>query len=371
MENLFHGLKFYIKLGTIFIFTIYTGLFLLVRIQRAQIDDPVSKIENASIEKRKEYSEFAANMNSGLIIKSFDVFDVQKNRFVIDATLWFEFYVYQLGLDVIDKFTFVGGKILAKSAPNIRINEDKLLVTYQMVFEVRAELNQVSFPISNHRLVIVLVNYNVPPSEMMFNDQDRAHTFIVAGNVFRASDWAVQSLATQPGIIATSLDEYATDKVVEYPCLAFTVNVEKKSFKDLFVLFIPLFTAALFAWLSLMMNVNNHTGRFTLAVTAVTTILAYRYVIEQSIPRVGYFTLLDKFYLGFLINCFVIFLFHLVITSLWFTLDKKLAEEVAATGEKSSDEIMISGRGLTIMRDIFFAMITVYLFSMTTYFLLY
>ncbi len=371
MENKSQGSKFYIKLLSVLLFIAYTSLLFVVRIGRAQIDDPVTKVENASVEKRKEYSGFAANMQAGLMIKSFPAFDVQKNNFLVDGALWFEFYVYQIGLDVIDKFTLEGGKILSKSAPNIKIEDDKLLVTYQIVLEVKGDFNHSSFPIANHRLVITMVNYDLPPSEMMFSDLDRAHSFIVAKNAFQSSDWGVHSLLTQPGIITTSLDEYSPEKIIEYPCLAFTINVVKKSFKDLCVLFLPIFTALLFSWLSLLMNVNNHTGRFTLAITAVTAILGYRYVIEQTSPRVGYFTMLDKFYLGFLLTSFLIFIFHLLMTSIWYRINKSLAAEVVSTGESQSDEVVVTGKTLSLMRDIFFFSIALTMYLMTGYILLY
>lgn len=361
--------KFYLKLFSIFVFVVYTAILFALRLQGARIDDPISKVENVSIEQRKAFREFAATMKAGLLIKRFGAFEVHRNNFIIDGTLWFEFYGSQLGLDVIEKFSFIGGKILSKSAPDIKLKEDRLVVTYQIVFEVKAELNHRSFPIANHRLVIVLVNHFLTPSEMFFSDLDQANSFIVAENVFQASDWGLHSTAIQPGLVTLGLDSHDKSKREEYPCLAFTINFIKKTFKDLLVLFIPIFAAALFSWLSLLMDISNHVGRFSLSITAVTAILGYRFVIEQASPRIGYFTILDKFYLGFLISSFFVFVYHLIMTSVWYALERKKNEQKATV--EAEENITMSASTISMIRDISFVLIGCYTYFVTAYFLFY
>jgi hypothetical protein len=343
-----------------------------IRLKNFDCNDQVPNIKNIPAENSKAFREFAATMKAGLFIKNFPTFHMNKNNFTVDATMWFEFYGSQLSLDVIDKFTFLNARIISKSAPDIKINKDKLLVTYQIVFDMRGNLNYKNFPLANHMLSIVMVNYSIMTNEMFFDELDQTNSFILSPEITGA-EWAVHSTKTLPGMIVANLDDHVKDKNVEYPAIGFTTTFVRKSFKDLLVLFMPIFTAGLFAWLSLLMNVSNEVGRFSLAITAFTAILGYRFVIEQASPQVGYFTLLDKFYLAFLALCFFVFVFHLVITAMWYVVDKK----------RSSDEVQgllveavvtsstITSASLKIMMDIAFGICGATLYGVTLYFLFY
>ncbi len=365
-------LFFYFKLFVVFAYLVYAVVLFGMRLRKFDCNDPVPNIKNISIEQSKAFREFAATMKTGLFIKNFPTFHINKNNFTVDATMWFEFYGSQLSLDVIEKFTFLNARIISKSAPDIKINKDKLLVTYQIVFDVKGNLNYKNFPLASHMLSIVMVNYSIMTNEMVFDDFDQANSFVLSPEISGA-EWGVHSTNTLPGMIVASLDDHVKDKNVEYPAIGFTTTFIRKSFKDLLVLFMPIFAAALFAWLSLLMNVSNEIGRFSLAITAITAILGYRFVIEQVSPQVGYFTLLDNFYLAFLALCFFVFVFHLVITAMWYVIDKKRSTDEAQgllVEAVVTPSIMTSDSLKTLM-DIAFCICGVILYGVTLYFLFY
>lgn len=363
---------FYFKLFVVFAYLVYVVVLFGMRLRKFDCNDPVPNIKNISIEQSKAFREFAATMKTGLFIKNFPTFHINKNNFTVDATMWFEFYGSQLSLDVIEKFTFLNARIISKSAPDIKINKDKLLVTYQIVFDVKGNLNYKNFPLASHMLSIVMVNYSIMTNEMVFDDFDQANSFVLSPEISGA-EWGVHSTNTLPGMIVASLDDHVKDKNVEYPAIGFTTTFIRKSFKDLLVLFMPIFAAALFAWLSLLMNVSNEIGRFSLAITAITAILGYRFVIEQVSPQVGYFTLLDSFYLVFLALCFFVFVFHLVITAMWYVIDKKRSTDEAQglLVEAAVTPSSMTSDSLKLVMDIAFGICGVTLYGATLYFLFY
>ncbi len=365
-------LFFYFKLFVVFAYLVYVVVLFGIRLRKFDHNDPVPNIKNISIEQSKTFRDFAATMKTGLFIKNFPTFHINKNNFTVDATMWFEFYGSQLSLDVIEKFTFLNARIISKSAPDIKINKDKLLVTYQIVFDVKGNLNYKNFPLANHMLSIVMVNYSIMTNEMIFDDLDQANSFILSPEI-SGVEWGVHATNNFPGMIVASLDDHVKDKSVEYPAIGFTITFIRKSFKDLLVLFMPIFSATLFTWLSLLMNVSNEVGRFSLSITAFTAILGYRFVIEQVSPQVGYFTLLDSFYLVFLALCFFVFVFHLVITAMWYVIDKKRSTDEAQglLVEAAVTPSSMTSDSLKLVMDIAFGIFGVTLYGATLYFLFY
>jgi hypothetical protein len=205
---------------------------------------------------------------------------------------------------------------------------------------------------------------------MFFDDTTATQAFTVSDDIFDSS-WRVHSTGIRAGLIAQTLDK-TRDKRVEHPCVAFIVNFGKKSFKDILILFMPIFTSGLFAWLSLLMNLSNHVGRFSLAISAVTALIGYRFVIEQVSPHVGYFTILDKFYLFFLGFGFAIFVFHLLLTSFWHFIDKKLADAEAVDSEQVAAEFgLITPEFVKKLVHSVFTISSLLMYVLTLYFLFY
>lgn len=359
---------FYSKLCILLLFLAYAVILFWVRLKGFSSDDPLPAVQAVTIEQRKEFREFASLVRTGLYVKNFSTFNMSKNIFVVDATLWFEFYGSQIGLDVINRFSINNATIRSKSPPDVKVVNDKLVATYQLVFELQSDLKFHAYPLTDHSLSIVVLNNFVTPSEMYFDDDDSAHSFNVSDNLFNSS-WGVNSIKVQAALLREKLDRRDTNKIVDIPAVVYTINFEKRSFKELLILFLPLFAAGFFSWLSLLMNLSNEVGRFSLAITAVTAILGYRFVIEQVSPQVGYFTVLDKFYLFLLSFCFLMFVFQLILTAYWYVLSKRVEAEGDAQDRAAVQEV--HGRVLKKSMDVVFVVSSFLMYGSTLYFLFY
>lgn len=273
--------------------------------------DTLPELQPINTEAIKKLGTFAVRVRTGLFIKKFIVFDVINNRFVIDAVAWFEYNPDEIMPDKVAQFSFDNGKILSLSTPDIKVINDQVFAKYNVIFELTGDLQFHKFPFEDHTLPIVMTNNYVTPEEMYFMvDGSSFHM----ENKYFSANWRIVDLNIDSGFTRISLDKENTSKKAESPKALFAINFAKASFKPSMVIFIPLFATTIFSLVSFLMKLSNTIGRFTLAVSAVTALLGYRFVLEQMMPKVGYFTTADIIYIFLLIFSFICFLFQLMIT---------------------------------------------------------
>jgi len=300
------------KILMFFLLFVYViGLFAYA-LKDFRSEDPVPPVEIVTVEMHKQLRDLSARIRAGLHIKNFPTFEFAHNQFIIDALIWFEFNKNELMLKTIEKFSFENSTILSKSAPHVSINGDNILAKYDITFNVKTDLDFHRFPLGDHRLSMVLTNEFVSPAEMYFYDDADAISFTVSPDIF-ISNWSVYALNTTPGYSSISIDEHHTSRRSSHPKVAFTIDFAKAGINRILIIFVPLFAAMLFALFTFLMSFNNHSGKTTLSVTAITAILGYRFVIQQMSPSVGYFTITDKIFLFFLIFSLFIFIFQLIL----------------------------------------------------------
>jgi len=313
---------------TLFILLIgYVLVLFNITLSQVRIDDPKVIIKPVEAEVREKYREFTAQVKTGLLIKNFVSFNFMKNNFVIDGIVWFEFDSSEMMLKKVEKFSFENGRILYKSPPDMKMYGNRIFVKYKVVFEVRTNLDFHHFPISDHRLSIVMSNDFVSPGEMYFDDKEGSLSFTIGENLF-TSNWKPYALDVQSGYSSMVLDKTDAEKKAVHPQVVFTIDFKKAGIKKVLIIFIPLFAAAFFSIFSFLVSMANYRGIFSLAITAMTALLGYRFVIEQLSPKVGYFTTTDSLYIFFLIFSFIVFLLQLLLTRKHFQLsiEKKKTE---------------------------------------------
>lgn len=301
-----------VKLGIIVMVIVYIMGLIRFSLLYFNTTDHVPQIQPINTEIIKKLGVFATKVNVGLFIKQFPSFDITKNNFVIDAVVWFEFNPSKIMLDTIEKFSFDQGNIRYRTPPEIKkSSEDRVLVKYNVLVELKTDLQFHKFPFEDHRLAVVISNNFVAPEEMYYVVE--ASSFQMLPNIFPAN-WKIVDTQVDAGFLNLPLDKQDESKKAANPKALFVINFAKASIKDFLIIFIPLFSAACFSLLSFAMNITNPIGRFTLAISAVTALLGYRFVIEQIMPKVGYFTSTDAIYLFLLIFAFMCFIFQLMFT---------------------------------------------------------
>lgn len=327
--------------------------------RRVHVTDPVPQIIPITTNVIKELGTFAVKVRTGLFIKNFPEFEIIKNNFIIDSVLWFEFNADEITIDSIGKFSFDRGSILSKAPPEIKLIDNKIFAKYNVVFNIKSELNYHKFPFEDHRVAIIISNNFVTPQEMYFFVD--GSSFQIAKNIFPAN-WKLQDLNVDAGYVRHELDQQDKTKKAEHPKALFMINIVKASARKILVIFLPLFSAMFLSFFSFVMNIANVVGKFSLAISAITALLGYRFVIEQMMPPTGYFTTTDEIYLFLLILSFLIFIFQLLLTRLYMLRADPKAEENKNISAKFPPEKLekINAYGF-IITAILFIVITSYI----------
>lgn len=310
MLAMFLDIKFKFFLFILLFFYVI-GLFAF-SLRSFRSDDAIPDVKVISVKMRKQFRDLSIKINTGIYIRNFSTFDFITNNFVVDAMVWFEFNKNEILLKTIDQFSFENSTITYKSPPYVTMHGEKMLVQYDVIVDVKTDVNFYRFPLEDHRLSLVLTNRFVTPNEMYFDDSNDALSFKVSDRLF-TSNWRIHNLHGASGYASLYFDQHNPHRKMQSPKAIFTIDFQKSGINKILLIFVPLFAAAFIALFTFLMSFNSFQGKTTLGVTAVTALLGYRFVIQQMSPSVGYFTLTDKLFIFFLIFSFFIFVFQIIL----------------------------------------------------------
>ncbi|MFH0898065.1 MAG: hypothetical protein V1855_00620 [bacterium] len=330
--NFLCALKF--KIIVFVCVVLYVVLLFHATLSTFRTEDKIPTIKTIGLSMQKEFQNIAAKVRAGIFIKNFPTFDFTNNRFVVDALVWFEFNKHQIMRETIDKFSFQNGEILECADPVVHVYDDKVLALYNVLFQTKTDLDFSRFPLEDHRVSIVLTNEEVSPSEMYFDDRSKWSSLVLSDRVF-ISNWVVHNKNILLGYKELDYDQFNTQRKVQNPTIVFSIDFKKVGIKNVLIIFVPIFAAVFLALFIFLMSFNNYIGKITLAVTSITALLGYRFVIQKMMPVIGYLTITDALYLFFLFFVLAIFVFQaLLVRQYMFLMEKdKLARRERAEAD--------------------------------------
>ncbi len=298
---------------------------------KKNMTDTIPQLNPINTKVIKEFGPFTVNVKTGMFIKNFPTFDVIKNNFTIDSIIWFEFNSDEIPLETVEKFSFDNDAILYRSPPDIKVVENRIFAKFNVIFNIKTSLNFHKFPFEDHKISLVLSNNFVTPSEMYFTTD--SNSFQITPDIIPTS-WKLKDLNVNSGYLNLDLDKKDKEKRVAAPKTLFTIDIQKNGIRKILIIFIPLFASTYLSLFSFVMNIANVVGKFSLAITALTALIGYRFVIEQMMPQVGYLTTTDMIYILLLIISLICFIFQLLITRLFML----YSDEVKNAPEKDHDK---------------------------------
>lgn len=275
--------------------------------------EKVPEIKLIDMSMHKEIRNFSSQVETGIFIKNFDEFNVNDDSFTLGAVIWFSFLADEAMLDTISQFSFINGKILEKSAPDIRLEDGgRMFVKYDIRLSLKSSLNYYAYPFDDHTVSLLLTNNYVTPDEIYFSVQ--ATGFQVAEKLFTGY-WTLVDRKSSWGYTDLTLDTADEDKSVQRPTVVYSFLFQKPGPRSVSLIFLPLLASLFLGFISLILSLSTQsTPRFTLSLGAFTAILSYRFVIDRMIPSVGYFTLADTAYMIILLTAIIIFAFQVTIS---------------------------------------------------------
>jgi len=240
-------------------------------------------------------------IKTGLFIKSFPGFDIIKNDFILDGVVWFEFNPSLISLETLGEFTFDNASKVTKSKPDIRLLHDTLYVKYNVSVSFSANLDNQFFPMNDHQLFIVMINENFLPTEVVFHVDNSCFDY---SDDMDTRDWVLDGKNVESGYMELQLDEFSGRKM-SYPQVIFTLNLKKRGLRKAALIILPTLMILFLGTTTALPYATKSVIFISIAITCVTGLIAYRFVINSISPNVGYFTFTDHFFNFILAESFV------------------------------------------------------------------
>ena len=258
--------------------------------------------------KLVQFGGFPTTVRVGLFIRDFAVFDILKNEFTFSGIVTFEFDPSVISLDSLGKFSFQKGEILEITSPFTELRNGLLFARYGVRARFKTGLNHAYFPLAGYRINIVLDNYFLAPSEVVFASSTTR--FVLAPGIY-VSGWKEYDKHIYTGYFIDQIDEGDADKSVYHPRVIFSIDYIPTGLRQLVTIILPLLLIFSITIFTFSMDPDQYyRSILTLSSGAVTGLIAYRFVIENLSPKVGYFMLGDMLFFLFLTMTFVIFFFN-------------------------------------------------------------
>lgn len=255
-----------------------------------------------------------AVVKTSFLLSDFRQFDTLANNFECEGTLWFEFDPLLVSLDTISHFEFENATIKYKSKPKIRMVDKSVLASYDILINFNTELDYSFFPMDDHMLALILVNKTVSPHKLLF-EADKG-SFKVNADI-QARGWKYFYHDVFTGYTHEQFNSTKKFIKVEYPALQFSIFYVRAGLKYTLVLMLPMLIFIIIMLTAFSYDPVKYFSSIMVANGAsLSGLIAYRFVIENMSPKVGYFMLSDYFFLIFLTIACLLFLISIFSTNL-------------------------------------------------------
>lgn len=297
----------YFQLACIVISSLFIGILTLKALAGFVSFDEPPQLLPITPERVIAFGGTPATVKVGLTITNFSVFDIIKNEFVFTGTIWFEFDPSITSLETIKQFTFEKGEVLAISEPTTKIIGENLFASYDIRIRKRENLTYSYFPFSAHTFNVILDN-RASPGEIVYKSS--AADLVVSPEAI-PSGWRLTDEHVFTGYSTSALEEVNKDKAIFHPRVVFAMDFNLQSLRHLLTILLPLILMFYITTFSFSMDPEYYyRSIISLSIGGVTAMLAYRFVIENLSPKVGYFMLSDSLFFLFLTACCGIFLIN-------------------------------------------------------------
>jgi hypothetical protein len=312
-----------------FILALFTILFLInsvdVLLKRFNSTDEIPRIEKLD---EGDQGFLRKCINCGFFLKNFIEFNHISNKFIAIGSIWFESYP-EIAND-LDNFSIGEGSILYKSAAlPLKINGQNI-VKYEVKIEFLSNLTYKFFPLEDHLIFFTVSNQYL--AEKGFCLKSSRKDFNIA-KTMNVDGWELSSHRVISGYEDIKMGESSFYN----NSLLFLMDFKQNSNRFFLLLIMPLLICMFISFISFSFDpreLDLTTGNLLL--NAITAMIAYRYVIESSSPKVSYYIFSDIFFyhimlfscLAFFVNSFyrnqiaqlinwVVFLFYLSFVLSW------------------------------------------------------
>lgn len=263
-------------------------------------------------EQLQKFETKPAKIRLGLYIYDFPKFDFIKNDFSFKGVLFFEFDPTLISVDILGKFSFDKAVKVKKSEPYIKLssfNSDLIFVRYDIKVDFKTNLDYRLFPLSDHSVNIILDHEFFSSEEILF--EASLATFGISSFI-DTPGWKEYQRNVRTGYTIAKIEAYNPEVDIYRPRAIFTINYVQSGLRFIISILFPLLLLFFMSNFVFSMDPKTHFGSIiSISIGTITGLIAYKYVIDNLSPKVGYFVLTDFIYFIFLFLMIILFVFHI------------------------------------------------------------
>ena len=162
------------------------------------------------------------------------------------------------------------------------------------------------FPFDQQNLQIKLVGAGHQDGTVLFVEDPDVPSLVADG--LSISDWDILEWS------ATTYDLKIAGGGPSLPAFRLALKVERKHGYHMVNIILPLMMIICMSWVVFWINPKNANPRVSVSVTVMLTLIAYRFAVGASLPKIAYLTRMDWFILGSSILVFTS-LIEVIVTS--------------------------------------------------------
>ena len=298
-----------IKLYAILFAIVYLACFLFWQ----SSNTPARDLAPQPLELNEKEKSKASTVEVGFYINSFPEFSFEKGNFVIDGILWFKFPSGSESLQTIEQFTIANSlvqsndSLIYRSEPIIKLIDNHVLVSFNVQTNFTQYTNHKSFPLSDHKLSIIIENRSATPQEI--NLVSKKENVVINKDILNIS-WQPKDIEVRTGYFSAPLTNPENPAMtMHYPVAVFTIYFENIGIRELVSLYFPLLVIFFIILFCLLLDITD-ISRLSYIATAVPILVLFRMVIDGVSPDVGYNTHIDYFFYLLILLSLVILLFQ-------------------------------------------------------------
>lgn len=265
---------------------------------------------------RLNFKEQQFVVDVGLYIRDYSVFDILKGEIIFNGSIFFEFDPFEVSLEEVGNFMFAKGVILEKSDPQSKLVDGKIHVRYDIKVSLSTTFKYQRFPLDCHRIDIGLINRSFLIDTLNNIAFVAQHTKFYTNqeSVVETPQWVMYHKFVKFGYIGEQFDVYSKKSTLSYPVAYFTLYYVKNGLKNALLIVLPIILMLFIGLFALSLDPKKYkTTSVSIATTALSAIIGYRFIIENISPKVAYFMLSDYLYFIFLLATFIVFLLSFIV----------------------------------------------------------
>ncbi len=186
--------------------------------------------------------------------------------------------------------------VVRKLPESVEVEPDgTVLYRQRYVGSFTQSLRLQSFPFDRQSFRIQFVAIRYRPNEVVFlADENWIHDGLQkAAGISRSitlPDWTVERWDAKP-------DVYALTPGLQYSGYVFEFTAARNVQHYILKVILPLILIVMMSWSVFWTEPTNSNTQFSIAVTSMLTLIAYRFAVDTQLPRLPYMTRLDVFFL--------------------------------------------------------------------------